>query len=75
MNATLSPHDRMFATVLKCGKCVSNFSLTGLSSINDALGAVAAGTTGVTGIVSIELRNGTTGWKQRFNFKLSAARA
>lgn len=60
--ATVSINDKLFLTLIQCGRMVFNQQVSGISSRTDLIGRVRELIGGCSGLVKVTLRNCTQGW-------------
>ncbi len=72
MDTDLRTTDTIFATVTSGGKTLVRLTLSGFGSVADVMKSVCGHLGGVAGLVTVELRNGTLGWRERRAVRMHA---
>lgn len=68
--ATLQTSDVIFATVSRCGTTIATLKLSGMSSLAQIFNYIKTVLSGTMGLLTVNLRNGTQGWNERYNLML-----
>lgn len=61
--ATIDSSDIIFATVIQRGMTIASLRLIGINSMADVVRSVRTNIGAATGLTTINLRNGSRGWR------------
>ncbi|MDE5744488.1 MAG: hypothetical protein K2H84_02350 [Paramuribaculum sp.] len=68
--ATILTSDILYATISQRGTTIASITLSGVSSIAEIINRIKAVLKDTIGILTINLRNGSQGWRQQRNIIL-----
>ncbi|MDE6048241.1 MAG: hypothetical protein K2G09_00915 [Paramuribaculum sp.] len=68
--ATILTSDILYATISQRGTAIASLTLSGVSSIAEIINRIKSVVKNTIGMLTINLRNGTQGWRQQRNIIL-----
>lgn len=68
--ATILTSDILYATISQRGTTIASLTLSGVSSIAEIINRIKSVVKNTIGMLTINLRNGTQGWRQQRNIIL-----
>ncbi|MDE5912070.1 MAG: hypothetical protein K2G94_00420 [Muribaculaceae bacterium] len=72
--ATVALNDKLFLTLMQCGRMVFNQQVSGIKTRTDLMGKVRELMGGCRGMVKVTLRNCTQGWSHTDTLFFASAR-
>ncbi len=69
--STISISDVIFASIIKQGRHIATFRLSGLSSFKDAIHQLRCIVNSSLGLVTVNFRNSTQGWSRNQSMMLT----
>ena len=67
---TITPNDRIFATVTCYGEELLNRAFTGIDSLSDLFNIIRRELSGFIGCVTLKVRNGSQGWSRQQGLRI-----